>query len=108
MAKETVTLFNGPAASGLNALADIDLNAYESAVFYFVLSSKPVGTVTYNLFAHELTTNTYTSVAGSPVTADGTYRTEIPHLYDRSYQLEFYVPGSGATVVAVIVLDDGE
>lgn len=107
MAKESLTLFNNVAPNGLTVVSDVDVNAYNSGVFYFVLSNKPAGNVTYNLYVHEPISNTFTSVAGNILTANGSYRTEIPAIYDRFAHLEFSMPGTGGTVVAVLTVDDG-
>ncbi|MGW4493768.1 hypothetical protein [Streptomyces sp. NPDC004376] len=106
MAKKTITLFNGIAASGVTSLDELDLNAYESGVFYLKLSGKPSGNFTYNLYAHEPISGTYTTVAGAILTADGTQRTVLGGLTDEKYLLEFSSPGAGATVVAVLVVED--
>ncbi|MFJ9671333.1 hypothetical protein ACIRP5_11165 [Streptomyces sp. NPDC101221] len=106
MAKKTITLFNGPAAAGVTSLDDIDLNAYEYAVLYLKLADKPTGNFTYNLYAHETVTNTFTSVAGSVLSADGTQRINLGRLTDEKYRLEFSSPGSGATVAALLVVED--
>ncbi|MFZ3592319.1 hypothetical protein [Streptomyces sp. BH104] len=106
MAKKTITLFNGPAASGVTSLDDLDLNAYEAAVFYLKLTNKPSGNFTYNLYAHETITDVYTTVAGAILTADGVQRTVLSHLSDEKYKLEFSSPESGANVTAVLVVED--
>jgi hypothetical protein len=106
MAKKTITLFDGPAASGVTALEDIDLNSYESAVFYLKLTNKPSGNFTYNLYAHETVSDIFTTVAGGIMTADGTQRAVLSHLGDEKYRLEFASPGAGANLTAVLVVED--
>jgi hypothetical protein len=106
MAKKTITLFDDTAPSGLTTVDELDLNAYESAVFYFDLTTKPAGNFTYNFYAREPVTETYTSVAGNILTANGTIRTEIPKLFEERYVLEMFAPAAGATVKAVIVVED--
>jgi hypothetical protein len=106
MAKKTITLFDDVAPSGVSSLPIVDLSAHESAAFYFKLANKPSGSFTYNLYAHEPVTNTSSTVAGGVLTANGTQRTLIPHLYEERYFLEFNCPAAGAEVTAVLVVED--
>lgn len=106
MAKKTITLYDGAANAGVTAFDDIDLNAYESAVFYLRLANKVSGAFTFNLYAHEPVTNVFTTVAGAIMNDNGTQRVVLDHLYEESYRLEFSAQEAGAAVTAVLVVED--
>lgn len=109
MARVSMPLFDDAVPVGYGNIGhDIDLTAYRSCVLYFKVTGLTGGTFSVGLYEIDEITNSSINVAGATFTSgtEGYLRAPIDVLYGNKYQLEWYSPGSDASVVAGIVALD--